>query len=492
VAGPAATGAIARPALQGGFTMSITPVGRSTVTGAALAALLISAPGPCRARDGWSNPVSAPSASATSAAASVAHSSPAAALGRPAAAVTLGTPVPVAAIAPAVNEPSVATASYEPAVGPRGLTVRLQAPDPPPPPRSGPTPVLPPGTAPPVPPLSVGDAPPPPPPPGLAAPGTTFGGVAVDQPIKKSFWDRCKDVVNPHSPDSKCGGWFQSDHAFDNFCNCGDLISPVSMPFLFEDPRALTEVRPLFIYETVPNHNAAFGGGNAEFYGLQARIAICERWSIVLSELGAVSLNPHDSDVGLTDHTGFAEIRVGPKWTFYRNEQCGSVAAAGLTFDIPTGSKNVFQNTGSLSLDPYVTFGQTFGRTSYGTFNFLAEAGYWFSVDDKRTDYTHVHLHLDYDVANIHRIYPLMELNWLHTTSFGKENPDVHTEGADLVNFGSTSYNGKRDLVTLAFGARYKFGGSDHYQMGTAFEFPVTDRKDLQAFRFTLDFIFRY
>ena len=112
-------------------------------------------------------------------------------------------------------------------------------------------------------------------------------------------------------------------------------------------------------------------------------------------------------------------------------------------------------NTGSLSLDPYLTFGQTFGRSSYGTFNFLAAAGYWFSVDDERTDYTHVHLHLDYDVGNLHRIYPLLELSWLHTTSFGKANEFVGTEGGDLINFGSTSYNGKRDLVYFDVGARY-------------------------------------
>jgi hypothetical protein len=316
--------------------------------------------------------------------------------------------------------------------------------------------------------------------------------VAVDQPIKKSFLDKCKDIFNPGNPDSRCGGWFQSDHAFDS-CSCtGDLISPVTSPFLFEDPRALTEVRPIFFYQTAPNRNAAFSGGSSEFYGIQARLAFNDRWSLVLSELGVVSIQPHDSDVGLTDHTGFAEIKIGPKWTFYRNEQAGGVAAFGTTFEIPAGSSGVFQDTGNLSINPYLSYGQTFGRSSYGTFNFMSTIGYEFSIDDKRTDYIHTHLHLDYDVANLHRIYPLIELNWMHTTAFGKEHSFVGTEGGDLINFGSESYDGKRDLVTLAVGARYKFGSSDHYQVGTAFEFPLTDRKDIEAFRFTLDFIIRY
>jgi hypothetical protein len=490
-----------------------------TVPGAGLAALLLVTTGICRADDrdstgraSGSPPVIASSYPSPSSVA--ARSSPAATLGRPVPAASLGAPVAVAdsfpppARPPVANLPrqdsaylpgaavldapvadrAVAPASYEAAAGPQSLTVRSQAPDPPPP-LSGPVPVPPPGVAPPVPPLSIGDVPPPP---TLGAPGATYGGLAVDQPIKKSFLDRCKDVFSPGGPDSKCGGWFQSDHAFDNCTNGGDLISPVSSPFLFEDPRALTEVRPLFFYQIAPNRNPAFSGGSSEFYGIQARVAFTENWSLVINELGLVSLQPHDSDVDLTDKTGFAELRIGPKWTFYRNEQSGTVAAFGTTLDIPAGSSSVFQNTGTLSLDPYLSFGQTFGRSSYGTFNFLAAGGFWFSVDDQRTDYLHLHLHLDYDVANLHRIYPLIELNWLHTTSFGKANDSIGTEGGDLINFGSDSYDGQRDLVTMAIGARYKFGSSDHYQIGTAFEFPLTDRQDLTAFRFTLDFIIRY
>jgi hypothetical protein len=409
-------------------------------------------------------------------------------------AVAPSPPAPVYAQAAAVAAPpavsvsdrALAPASYQSPDASQTVTVRSQAPDPAPP-LSGPAPVIPP--VPPVPPpLSAGDVPPP----ALGGPGATYGGVAVDQPIKKSFLDRCKDIFNPGSPDSRCGGRFQSDHAFDDSTCGGDLISPVSSPFLFEDPRALTEIRPLFIYQAAPGRNAAFGDGSSEFYGLQARLAFNDRWSLVLNEIGLVSIQPHNSDVGLTDKTGFAEIKIGPKWTFYRNEQAGGVAAFGVTFEFPAGSKSVFQNTGTLSVDPYVSYGKTFGRSSYGTFNFMGTIGFSASVDDERTDYLHTHLHLDYDVLNLHRIYPLIEVNWLHDTSFGKGNAYVGTEGGDLINFGSDSYDGKRDLVTMALGARYKFGTGDHYQLGTAFEFPLTDRKDLEAFRFTLDFIIRY
>ena len=44
--------------------------------------------------------------------------------------------------------------------------------------------------------------------------------------------------------------------------------------------------------------------------------------------------------------------------------------------------------------------------------------------------------------------------------------------------------------VSLATGLRYKF--TEHFQLGTAFEWPLTSRKDLTDFRFTFDLIFRY
>ena len=46
-------------------------------------------------------------------------------------------------------------------------------------------------------------------------------------------------------------------------------------------------------------------------------------------------------------------------------------------------------------------------------------------------------MHLDFDVANLHRIYPLVELNWYHYNRSGKAR-DLNFEGADLVNFGSS------------------------------------------------------
>ena len=415
---------------------------------------------------------------------------PAAAAGAPA--VTLGRPVPLASLGRPVPVP-------EPAWNPR--------PAPPAPDAGWNVPTLPPASfAPP----SIEDAalpvgydeaagglmpprvargqpadPPPPgalvgPPPTAPADGGYNTGVAVDQPLHHGFLEGCRDWFNFGKPSSCPTDWFKSDH----FCD-DSLISPVSNPFFFEDPRALTEIRPLFLIQEAPKSN---GGGNAEFYGVQGRLALTERWSIVVNKLGFVSLNPATPIDGYHKSTGFAEFNIGPKFTFWRDETVRNVAAVGLNIEAPIGAKSVFQDTGTLGLDPYLTYGQSFGRSSFGSFNFLGETGYSFAVDNKRSEFFHSSLHLDYDVLSAHRFFPLLELNWFHYTKAGT-NTNLGFEGADLVNFGSSTL-GSRDLVTIAPGMRYKF--NEWAQVGAAVEFPLTKQKELQEFRFTLDLIFRY
>ncbi|HMC66004.1 MAG TPA: hypothetical protein VKI65_13780 [Gemmataceae bacterium] len=303
--------------------------------------------------------------------------------------------------------------------------------------------------------------PPPPPPPGN-------GG----------WFDGAMGAITPTGG----RGWFQSDHAFDNF------ISPLSNAFRFEDPRSLTEWRPMFIYQLTPGSNYAFHGGDIEFLGMQARVALTERLSVVLNEFGAIWSEPHLHSGEFVPHAGFAEVQLGPKYTFLRCEETGTVAAAGLTFDIPAGAAKVFQDTGTLSLVPYVSAAQNFGRSSYGSFNFMGTLGYSFSVDNGRSDYFYTSLHLDYDFANAHTIYPLVELNWYHYTTAGKSR-DLNFEGRDLFNFGSRRVSGN-DNLGIAFGLRYKF--TECAQVGIGAEVPITGRRDLMDFRLMTDLILRY
>jgi hypothetical protein len=393
--------------------------------------------------------------------------------------VTLGPPVAASAAAGCAPDRRLRLAAYEPGAFDASPTVvRAQGMDP-----------AAPGAAAPVP------APVVPPPPGVpsipASPAERFNcGVVVDPPPSgaliekgpKNWWggvrDFCGGLVASDSTTPRAR--FQSDHGFDA------LISPVTNPFLFEDPRALTELRPVFMVQGAPSGNPAFRGGNLEYLGLQGRLAVTERLSFVWSEFGWLLLNPSSGGT-LGSESGFAEIRLGPKYTFYRCEP-GTVAAAGLTFDIPVGSSKVFQDTGSLSLVPYVSVGQNFGRSNFGSFNFLGTLGYSVATDSERTDYLFTSLHLDYDVGNLRKIYPLWELNYFHYSAAGNARP-LDFEGRDLINFGSTGVGG-HNTVSMAVGARYKI--SEVIQFGGAFEFPVSGNRDLLDYRVTLDMIYRY
>jgi hypothetical protein len=272
----------------------------------------------------------------------------------------------------------------------------------------------------------------------------------------------------------------QSDHCFDGF------ISPVTNPFYFEDPRSLTEVRPIFIYQDVPNHNLLMHNGSIEFFGTQARVALTDRWSIVMQKLGGIFVQP-GSGSPIGDESNFAEIDIGPKYTFLRNDCTQTVGAVGLTFEIPTGGQ-FGQGENTLALRPYVSLAQAFGKSSYGTFNAMGTVGTDVSVDHKRSDFFFTSLHLDYDVLNAHKLYPLVELNWFHYYTNGRANT-FPFEGLDLANLGATQIAGK-NTVTAALGARYKF--REWAQVGTAFEFPIGGQRNLMDFRWTVDFILRY
>jgi hypothetical protein len=419
---------------------------------------------------------------------------PAASIGRPIPAASLGKPVPAPVAESGWNTPSAPVAET-------GWNVSLApAPAAPPPtPAEGwdrrATPVnydaAPDGAlaprlargqpADPAPPGALAGPPPAPPPaPPLGDPGFS-AGVAVDQPLHHPFCEGMRDWFNFGSRPSAGAGLFKSDH----FCD-DSLISPVTNPFFFEDPRALTEIKPLFMIQEAPK---AHGGGNDEFFGVQGRLALTERLSLVINKLGFVSLNPDQANAGYDKKTGFAEVDFGPKFTFWRDENLRNAAAVGLTIEAPIGSKSVFQDTGTLGLDPYVTYGQSFGRSSFGSFDFIGEAGYNFAVDNKRAEFLHTSLHLDYDVLNAHRWYPLLEMNYFYYTKSGRNTTLNGFDGADLVNFGSSNL-GNRNFLTIAPGLRYKL--NENVIFGGAVEFPVTTQKELQDFRFTFDVIFRY
>ncbi len=317
-------------------------------------------------------------------------------------------------------------------------------------------------------------------------------GVVIDKPLQHSFWDRCKDFFS-------CGGserasasgrcLFQSDHSFDY------MASPVTNPFLFEDPRALTEIKPLFIYAGAPNTNPIFRGGNTEFYGLQARLAFTERLSMTVNELGFMTLNPFDPGAGppgaFSQSTGFAQVGLMPKYTFLRSEDWKTVVAGGVLFQIPAGSQKVFQNTGTLGIAPFLSAAKNFTLPAgWGSTNLMGTTGFNFAVDNNRSEYYYLNLHWDYNVVNMNRFFPFVEMSYFHYTRGGNANvPGFGFEGLDLVNFGSKNVGG-RDYLNISPGMRFKL--NENIQFGAAVSWPLLQQKEINDYTLTFDIIFRY
>jgi len=309
-------------------------------------------------------------------------------------------------------------------------------------------------------------------------------------------WGRCCDMCRGFSvtgifqpgPDR---GVFQSDQEFKNFS------SPVTNPFYLEDPRALTEVRPIFIWQRTPSSNQGWAGGNNFFVGAQARVALTPSFSVVISKLGWIFTDPDPANTAtppLTSENGFAELHVGPKFTIIRNEDSKTLLAAGVNFEIPVGSSRVFQDTGSLSVVPYISYGQTFFDSfTYGGFNFINTTGYTFRTDDIRSEFLFSSFHLDWNIGNLNRFYPLVEINWFHYVSNGNATqPFNGFEGADMFNFGNQGISGNDELI-VSIGGRWKPRGQESFQIGLAGGYNVLDQdRSLNNFILTADMIFRY
>jgi hypothetical protein len=274
---------------------------------------------------------------------------------------------------------------------------------------------------------------------------------------------------------------FESDREFANF------VSPVSNPFFAEDPRSLTELRPVVIYQRIPDAQPTFRGGSTAFFGGQARLAFTPRVSVVVNKVGFSQFNP-GSAAAVRGGNGLSEFWLGPKVVVYRDPQFQSLISVGTTFQIPLGAEGPFQNTGRLSVVPYVSAGQKLMSTAWGTFQGQASGGYSFGTTRDRSDFFFASAHLDFDIMNQHRFYPLAELNWFGYTTNGQARA-LGVEGRDLANIGAAAKGA--NLVTWALGGRVR-SKNTFWEVGAAFEGPLVGPRDLFRYRFTIDLIWRY
>jgi len=273
----------------------------------------------------------------------------------------------------------------------------------------------------------------------------------------------------------------RSDHCFDDF------ISPMIDFVHFEDPRTLTELRPIFLTHQFPGTlgpgNVA-AGGSVQLFALQFRIALTERLSLIAVKDGYIIDNSEGALDGLLD-SGWADVTAGLKYNFLRNVDTGTLASAGFTYEIPMGSEQALQAQGDGEFHLFASAAQ---RLLDGNAHYMTSFGWQVPVDQDAQS-TSVHWLNHFDVRMTKQVYAFTEFSWWHWTDAASAGTAIGVSGQDLINLGDTAVEGN-DLVTQNVGLKYKPHGN--FEAGAAFEFPLTEFKDIIENRWQFEMIFRY
>lgn len=277
---------------------------------------------------------------------------------------------------------------------------------------------------------------------------------------------------------SYADGWaerrpFESDRAFSGF------IGPISNPVLSKDPRALTELRGLFVGDWIPSENP-LGPGDFQVYGLQARVALTDRLSLIADKDGIARIKTNSSN-----ETGMLDIAFGLKYALVRDVENQFLFTVGTMYEPSTGEAKVFQHQGSGMFTFFVSSGKEFE----GCWHLLANAGYQVPLDQgENSSFYYAQLHLDRQLFGW--LYPLVECNWYHWVAGGQRIPNPAVGEIDgLINLGTSGVAGN-DLVTVAAGVKAII--NCHVETGIAYETPISNRKDFIDNRVLFEVIFRY
>jgi len=283
------------------------------------------------------------------------------------------------------------------------------------------------------------------------------------------YGDCCCDCGSACCNKKLLGLFVHSDPAFHKF------ISPMTNPVFFEDPRTLTEARVIYLRHEIP---AAAGDGTVNLFAVQFRAALTDRLSIIATKDGyKTSTNPLIDD-------GWSDVAAGLKYNLYADPQTQRLLSAGFTYEMPVGTPRALQGNGDGEFLMFLSGGMQLGDRSH----WISASGFRLPSDPSReSSMWYWSNHLDCEFMN--RWYALTELNWYNWIGAGQQTALPGVEGGDLYNFGSVGVAGN-DIVTNAVGVKYKH--SEHSELGVAYEYPLTDRRDVLENRLTVDWIIRY
>jgi len=288
--------------------------------------------------------------------------------------------------------------------------------------------------------------------------------------------------------------------------------SPITNPTNFEDPRVLSDVRPLYVTHSISDDFAGnvLKGGKVNVVALQLRAAVTDRLALIATKDGYVFVRPNNPVEGVVENSdGWANLAFGAKYNFWRDEELRALATGGLRYEAPSGNAQGLQgpvflanglgDRGNGLLNPFVS-----GLWGTENLHLMGYTGFRFPLSDVDTMFFDFSLHLDYTLPEltfakpewkVGTISPTIELNWIQALRGGNRIP-LSDEGFDFFNLGSSKAGGN-GVVTMGFGARWRlvddlqiFGRTSGVDIGAAYELPISTNSEVFGWRVTTDLIF--
>ena len=253
-------------------------------------------------------------------------------------------------------------------------------------------------------------------------------------------------------------------------------IAPVTNPIFFEDAVIRSEIRPIFAHHNIDD--GFFGGGDAQLYALQLRWAVTDRLALIATQDGYLDIN-NDT---LANPDGWMDLALGFKYAVIDDPESQFILTPGLTFQIPSGDREVFQGRGGGEFNPFISF-----QKGYGDFHLSGNLGLRIPVvSDEQSTLLHYSLMADYYVCRW--FIPFVTFNAFTVVKEGN-NIGLASEGYDVINFGSSGANGvTQGMVGIGFRTRLLA----NVDFGVAYEKAVIQPKGLTDDRVTLDFCIRF
>ncbi len=275
---------------------------------------------------------------------------------------------------------------------------------------------------------------------------------------------------------------------------------PITNPTLFDTALPQTKIHAVMMHQTLPDHiDTTLGliplGGDMQVYGIQAELALNERFSLVAIKDGYIDFQPENT---LKRTNGWANISVGAKWAWLYQPESEMASAFQLVYEIPSGNSDVWQGEGDGQLIPTLLYLHTFDKVQYSN-----AFGFRIPLDDSESTHFYTSHHVGFRLTDW--LYPLVEVNWFHLVDPGDGSPRfpnqagglvpaiARFEAGDLVNWGAANARANDDLVTLGIGFRAEVPFLNNADLGFAWEFPLTDEEaSIMEDRFTLDLEIRF